>query len=377
MKKYNAKKLLIFAIISSIILVLMQQTGSISTSKGNSNIFGEEIELNEATNKRTDETEYYAVIAACTNYDNPNMNIPKGRFPIPERKLKKIYDALIEAENWDEENIIILLNKDATKQNIIDAIGEMSNIVDENDYFIFSWQGHGVDVNDIDGDEKINDQSDKYDEAIFPYDTDNYITDDELGENFSKIKAKGMCLIFESCLSGSLINRSNGNKNIQSFESNEIESYNKDFKRDIEDPKIGPLDIDGGNRVIILSTHPNTIGKATFLTGFPMTRALAFAFKGFALDKDKDGFISAEEAFGLAKPLTKIQSSMYDLGIWLYEVLLLKFSGSSNPVLKGTLIYLFAKIFSVFFIYWLTGSICLNWPNMHDTYNGDLPLVKI
>ena len=376
MKNIATKKIIVLALAASFIIVSIQQTGAISILKTKENALMDVKEPNEKTKQSNNETEYYAVIAACTNYDRLTMNIPKGPFPIPERKLIKLYDTLIESKNWNESNIILLLNRNATKENIINALQEMSHRVGPNDIFLFSWQGHGGDEKDIDGDEKINNRRDKYDEAIYPYDAENYITDDELGDNFSKINAKGMCLIFESCLSGGLANRSRLVDRIGMSELNYIKSFNEDFRRDI-DSKIGTLDVDGGNRVVILSSLPNTICRATFLTGFPMTRALAFALKGFARDKDKDGYISAEEAFKTTRRLTLAQSSMYYGGFWMFYCLMNTLTGTPNPVLKATISIIKVEISVILLCLILNGYICLNWPNMFDTYEGALPLIEI
>jgi len=141
--------------------------------------------------------EYYAVIAACSEYENPKNNIPKVLPPISEKKLSAFYNSLLESENWKEENIILLLNEDATKQKIIDALQEMAVTVDENDIFLFSWQGHGSEVPDDNGDE-----IDGTDEIICPHDIDSntYITDDELDFYFSDFHILSMQQLLRNIL---------------------------------------------------------------------------------------------------------------------------------------------------------------------------------
>jgi hypothetical protein len=362
------RKITIIAVILSLIFVTFQNIGAVSVSNNNIIILEENFN-DETTRYNSDEGDYYAIIAACSDYDNLLDNIPKGPFPIPERKLIKFYEALIESENWIESNIILLLNSDATNENIINAIDEMSTRVGHDDYFLFSWQGHGGRAPDNDGDEKIHDSKDEYDEVIFPYDVENYIRDDELCENFSKINAKAMCLIFESCLSGGLINISRS--------QNIIYNFNKDFKNDIIKSKVAPLDIDGDNRVILLSSLPFTLSSCVFLIGFPMTRALAFALKGFSRDKNNDGFISIEETFKIVKILTLFQSLLTDIGMWIFFYLFALLSGVPFPGVLVTLSLLFAKVTGFISDYILKGYFSFNWPNIHDTLDGDFPLVKI
>jgi hypothetical protein len=81
------------------------------------------IVIKESEIQTKDETKYYAIIAACSKYQDSDLNIPKAPFrPYPERQLKYLYDSLLEAENWNKSNIILLLNEQATRQNIIRAL---------------------------------------------------------------------------------------------------------------------------------------------------------------------------------------------------------------------------------------------------------------
>ena len=50
--------------------------------------------------------------------------------------------------NWEEDNIIILLNSGATKLAIEDGIDAVSSQIDENDVFLFLFAGHGT-VDDL------------------------------------------------------------------------------------------------------------------------------------------------------------------------------------------------------------------------------------
>lgn len=116
---------------------------------------------------------YYAIIAGCSQYEDSRHNLPPFGKPFPESTMKYVYDVLLNASNWDKENIVLLLNEKATKQNILDSFTDMGNIIDGDDVFFFSWNGHGTQVEDIDGDEALFNPDDKLDEAICPYDTDN------------------------------------------------------------------------------------------------------------------------------------------------------------------------------------------------------------
>lgn len=292
-------------------------------------------------------TEFYAVIAACSQYSNPGNNIPKYPFPpIPAWKLTAFYSSLINTTNWKKENIILLVNEKATKQNIINALAEMSQKVDSDDIFLFSWQGHGSEVPD----EEPFDEKDETDEIICPYDITredsklkNYITDDELNYYFSQIQAKGILAVFESCLSGGLTG----------------EEY----------------DVDKDSRVVIVSTLEDTIGRVSFLLGFPMTFSLAIAcnqkYLFHAPDKNNDGILSAEEVFKWAAPIIYSELSLFWIGQWIYLLLLLK-----SPI--AAIINVFVQwIMAEITAYLISGHFLFNCPHMIDNYPGELPLIKV
>lgn len=330
------------------------------------------------------ETSYYAVIGACSEYIDPSNNIPPfPSEPFPANKLDYIYQALLKSENWDEDNIIFLLNQDATRQNIINALEEMALRVDSNDIFIFSWAGHGSEVLDNDGDEGDIDPSDRYDEVICPHDCErkqgklvNYISDDELDQLFSNISAKGMCLIFESCLSGGLVDRNISDK--------DAEKYTSSFTQDVQGGTNGVIDIDDNNRVVLMSSHPDSICRATLTFGFIFTYSVALAMRGLMIDKIDDGFLSAEEIFNSAKYTYIAFSSLQWSFIGILSYIRYKLPGPGG--LFGMLFRGFppaiAALLTVMLIWFIAqsgsvtdGHIVLNYPNIRDNYVGELPLI--
>ncbi|OYT29606.1 hypothetical protein B6U98_01870 [Thermoplasmatales archaeon ex4572_165] len=303
-----------------------------SRSDQNTNIF------------KDNKTEYYAVIAACSEYENRRNNIPKFPFPsISEKKLTLLYSSLLLSSNWKEENIILLINEDATYDNITKALDEMSTKVTENDIFLFQWQGHGSEVPDND-----NDEYDGTDEIICPYDLNMnqsiYLTDDNLNYYFSNINSKAQIIIVESCLSGGLVN--------------------------------GQNDIDKENRIIILSTFENTLGRALYLTGFPLNFALAVSSNQQLSNIIKDenntnNFISIQECFKTAEYLAYGQYSIF--WIFLFIQCFSDTKSVSDAVIS--MIYSFCLIESVSFL--ISGHIMLNHPQIIDNYGVELPFIKI
>jgi len=97
-----------------------------------------------------------------------------------------------------------LLNKNATRKNILDNLKTFIDKAVKGDSIIFQYSGHGSYVPDKDGDE-----SDGTDECWCPYDlyTKGPITDDELNELFTTKKNRG-----KTCLTVGFLSFRNCNK---------------------------------------------------------------------------------------------------------------------------------------------------------------------
>jgi hypothetical protein len=95
-----------------------------------------------------------------------------------------------------------LLNKDATRKNILDNIKAMVDAAVKGDSILLQYSGHGTYIPDKDGDEP-----DGTDECLCPYDlyTKGPVTDDELNDLFTA-KKNGVRLVFfsDSCHSGTV-----------------------------------------------------------------------------------------------------------------------------------------------------------------------------
>ena len=193
-----------------------------------------------------------------------------------EREEELANQLIHTAKNLDYTNTKILVGKDATKGNILEALDWIRNNTREGDRILILFSGHGCRINDTNGDE-----GDEKDEALVTWDTmqkgiypDTVITDDEFSKELDNISNKGidgMCVVLDCCLAGGFV----GKKDIRS----------------------------GGKRVIITSTVGNNMALGTRLIG-SFTTLLLRALEGggiFKSDRDRDGWVSAEEAFKWAR----------------------------------------------------------------------------
>lgn len=111
-----------------------------------------------------------------------------------------------DANDWAAElndrgfNVHSLIESDATKGQILDALREMVNRLGRGDVLVVTNSSHGTYVRDTSGDEP-----DGTDEAMCPYDLPNLVLDDELYDVFSQ-RAVGsrVVMISDSCFSGTL-----------------------------------------------------------------------------------------------------------------------------------------------------------------------------
>jgi len=124
-----------------------------------------------------------ADLRGCVNDANAWAELLKGTFGFPKQYVQ------------------MLLDSEATKANILDALRSMLSVAESGDILVFTNSSHGSYVPDTNGDESES----MYDEVLCPYDIkDNAIIDDELYDLFQKHLKDGVHLtvILDNCHSG-------------------------------------------------------------------------------------------------------------------------------------------------------------------------------
>lgn len=120
----------------------------------------------------------------------------------------------LNSQDFQDDNIAVLLDSDATYANIMTALQSLLNLADKNDIIYLQFSGHGQMITDADGDE-----IDRFDESWVPYDAhksyqkgvyegEKHITDDFLNEYLTKLRFKvgyggKIIVIADACHSGS------------------------------------------------------------------------------------------------------------------------------------------------------------------------------
>ena len=97
-------------------------------------------------------------------------------------------------------DVQLLLDKQASKSNVIGALKGLLANARSGDVLVFTNSSHGTYIEDKDGDEE------RYDEAMCPWDIkDNLIVDDDLRELFTDLpKGVHLSVISDSCFSGTV-----------------------------------------------------------------------------------------------------------------------------------------------------------------------------
>lgn len=130
-----------------------------------------------------------------------------GRCENDARAMEKI------AENAGFSCRTILLTKRATYNQVVNELKRAASLLDAGDLFMLTFSGHGMTVEDHNGDErkKYDDMPDEKDESWLLY--DRALVDDELCNILSRFnKGVRIILISDSCLSGGMLDNDNGIK---------------------------------------------------------------------------------------------------------------------------------------------------------------------
>jgi len=141
----------------------------------------------------------FAVIIGINIYDSSLNADLKGCV----NDAVAMHDVLVNIYKFPSDNVRVLVDKRATKKNILSRIDWLLSHTVPGDELVLHFSGHGSQVRDRDGDE-LNDH---LDEILCPTDLnwDDPLTDDIIRHNFNK-KANGVFLTFicDSCHSGSM-----------------------------------------------------------------------------------------------------------------------------------------------------------------------------
>ncbi|NQV19635.1 MAG: caspase family protein [Armatimonadetes bacterium] len=140
----------------------------------------------------------YALVIGVSSYEESSNDLRYAK-----KDASDFQDALLKFGRFNKDNIKLLMDKDATRENIRKNLeGWLKTKAKKNDLAIIFFSGHGTQVIDTDGDE-----DDGLDECLLPYDFDNedystVIIDDVFAYWIKNLQSEKVLIIFDNCYSG-------------------------------------------------------------------------------------------------------------------------------------------------------------------------------
>ncbi len=146
----------------------------------------------------------YALIIGINDYKS--QDIDDLRYSVADAQY--LQEALTRFARYKEQNVHLLVDDQATYNNIRREIFWLGQVAKPEDEVFFYFSGHGTRIVDTD-----NNEEDGLDEAFCPYETDlddesTVLVDDEIGHWFRRIESKEVVVVLDCCHSGGAAGKS-------------------------------------------------------------------------------------------------------------------------------------------------------------------------
>lgn len=145
-----------------------------------------------------EEVKRHALLIGVNEYQSSQISDLLGA----HNDVEKMKNVLSLRYGFPEESFRILLDEQATRQGILDALEDLVNDVGPDDIVYIHFSGHGSQVQDQNGDETDDGQ----DETIIPHDARMPgiadITDDEIASYTNRLHVKYALIVLDCCNSG-------------------------------------------------------------------------------------------------------------------------------------------------------------------------------
>ncbi|MCK5061420.1 caspase family protein [Candidatus Parcubacteria bacterium] len=141
----------------------------------------------------------YAIVVGICDYADTYEGDPyyyAKDICLSDGDAKNMNEALVNIYGYDEKNIILLRDSDATSTGIVNAINKISGLEKAGDEVVFFYSGHGV-TGEIQG------SGEDVDEGIFVHDR-LVIWDDDLRDLFFEFDTDRIIFIFDTCKAGGM-----------------------------------------------------------------------------------------------------------------------------------------------------------------------------
>ena len=233
---------------------------------------------------------YYALVVGIADYyDNPLQYTDDDAWAFANQLLQS-------PSMWDANNIILLLNSNATTVNFMAGLNAISEVATSNDVLVVFFSGHGSQWGDL----PPIDEEDDWDEALCFIDID--MTDDWLASLLKNVPVGQLLVLVDACFAGGqLSGESTGKLSPQSVGI----GFAEDLART---NNVGGRDLDNMGRSVVAiaaSADDESSIESSSLQHGVFTYYLLEAMTGPADDYGNgngDGLISAEECYAYLEP---------------------------------------------------------------------------
>ena len=239
----------------------------------------------------------YAVLIGMQDYPGVANDLQ-----FPHNDVSDMRSMLINQAGYDQSNILVLQDSQATRADIQQAItGWLDPLENADSQVAIYYSGHGSYTMDT----APIDEPDGRDETIYVY--DGNITDDTFGTWMDTLESNHIMVALDSCYSGGFIRGQSGSGDRVKFmkpgpiapaTAVSARSFlaRNGFARDLDD---------GSGRVVISASDYNqTSVESPSIQNGAFTYYFVEAFGAATADSNSNSWISAQEAFAYTQPLT-------------------------------------------------------------------------
>ena len=181
---------------------------TVTDNHGESVSTTEEITVKEKPQEKVEIDEKYALVIGISKYKFPETFPNSGNLNYPAEDARTFQKLLLDETlgNFKKDKITLVVNDEATEQNIEEAFSKLITEADKDDLVVIYYSGHGTQ-----GPDYNEDEPDGRDEYYVTYDTNlssedkllsTSISDDRFGNWLKSISSEQIAVFLDSCYSG-------------------------------------------------------------------------------------------------------------------------------------------------------------------------------
>jgi len=198
----------------------------------------------------------YAIVAGISDYPGTELDIYYAA-----DDAVAMSSILVDLYGFDE--VQCLVDQDATRESILNAIDDTKNMANENDEVVFFFSGHGAKLTPATGQGQV---------AIVTWGEENpepypeFLWDKELKVAFRGFETDRIVFIFDCCLAGGMIDLAKNGRVVcmASTQNGFAVEYGEAYGPPIELPGIGYTNINQGLFTYFFATRGMQYGMADF-----------------------------------------------------------------------------------------------------------------